>query len=1173
LAAGVSVATLGQELLGGEVGWELPTFRYQVLRDVDLLAVTFTFVNFRRVAVPGPRRPEPEECLVSFGDGRSTVVVEFPPQNIAEAIFVEQFGSDDFEVPIIPEDPNKHLGNVPVAPVTTYVSGPSRVAFAVPGVLYFPLGKTGYRTADTWLRALAACAMRLPRNAQVPATPALPKPEETCLELPFRLFLAPSGPARWLSSADTRYAIVRTLQPGQLAGVSQEQQKQSPRETLRVIAASVPLDPPRSTATELWHATLLAREPLKPASLPPGLDLPAELRPPEAVTLRARAVFSPDYRTDGQPGFDLFYPARRPLSLHALTRHRLVKQMAEGNGWVDAEHLVLSALGASASLSYASQKSVDDILKAQLATGAGTGETELAVWKHRVVVGRDVYFAEAFFGFLFPFVYPAVYVEITQRKFAAHGSGKPDDGYSAPGAYLLKRAYIIAQQTDRQYTNSDSTVGRNMPVKRAVLELVKSPPLLLPQFKPIASDCTPLPAGGDWEDVKAGKRLIFVPRALQDEAPVNWPVTMTDESGRQSRSPESRFLFADNVVLGQQIWEQYLKDEFKAWRIPAQPIAYTPERPEIIVSYDKIGNAAVPDIGPGARPVSFQFEEVERRAIAVVGKGVRQWLKDTSLTVDRALAGLAKLEYATHQNLEKILATVEGDLREKLRAAIAAEWGVDKETALAKLNSLRNAAIQVIGQATATISRVVADANDKQAAFEELVRRLEGAEQVSSTLETHLLKFGTKKVADLFDAAKGLLELQPGDADLKTYLKRIQDSKVSDFVKAKVAKELGALQTEASAWKARIAKYVNDIRNAEAAAKQFGTDVFHAAVDQVAVAIPALKALDPKSPARTIELLNDYLAKGMAGVANGVYASIQDEVNKVQAVADQIKTGLAKPNAVIQGLSRELGALVSNGRSKVEELARNVKNLDLSSAIPDAKLFGVLPLRDVLGTLLRGQVPTVNLIQLPDHWEHVWDWNTPLKSTSVWIIRFDAGDTKDKRRASRIRLVLRTRIDLPKAQQLATGSMPRGEVELRGFLGRWDETKKEEIEKSDDPAFALELQSLIRVNFDYLRLEARYRTGDPFNPSLKPQIKTVEFLGPLKFIAELEKKLGNLGGGFNLDLTPQFVGARFSAQIPPVSFGLFSLRNLSMGAGLRLSLTDEPLRFDFNFSSWENRSS
>ena len=135
--------------------------------------------------------------------------------------------------------------------------------------------------------------------------------------------------------------------------------------------------------------------------------------------LQARAVYSPDYQRKGEPKFSLYYPAERPLSLHALTRHRLVKQMAERDGQIDIEHLLLTALGADASFYYASQKTVDQIIDEQLAAGSDPG-TELRIWKHRSVIGRDVFFIEAFFGFLFPFCHPAIYVDLTQRKFAAY---------------------------------------------------------------------------------------------------------------------------------------------------------------------------------------------------------------------------------------------------------------------------------------------------------------------------------------------------------------------------------------------------------------------------------------------------------------------------------------------------------------------------------------------------------------------------------------------------------------------------------------------------------------------------------------------------------------------------------------------------------------------------------
>src|SRR5207245_6069240 len=110
---------------------------------------------------------------------------------------------------------------------------------------------------------------------------------------------------------------------------------------------------------------------------------------------------------------------------------------------------------------------------------------------------------------------------------------------------------------------------------------------------------------------------------------------------------------------------------------------------------------------------------------------------------------------------------------------------------------------------------------------------------------------------------------------------------------------------------------------------------------------------------------------------------------------------------------------------------------------------------------------------------------------------------------------------------------------------------------------------LVRVNFDYVELTAKYRTGESFRPQFNPKIRGVDFLGPLKFIKDLQDKLGNLGGGFRLDLTPVAVGVKFGIGFPSLGFGVFSLRNIELGAAFHLSLVEAPLRFTFNFSSWE----
>src|SRR5687767_11272600 len=64
-------------LLAEDLGEELPTHRFRVRRDSDLLSLELSFVNFERRG----------DILHSLGGGRSLVIVRFPPQNLAEARF------------------------------------------------------------------------------------------------------------------------------------------------------------------------------------------------------------------------------------------------------------------------------------------------------------------------------------------------------------------------------------------------------------------------------------------------------------------------------------------------------------------------------------------------------------------------------------------------------------------------------------------------------------------------------------------------------------------------------------------------------------------------------------------------------------------------------------------------------------------------------------------------------------------------------------------------------------------------------------------------------------------------------------------------------------------------------------------------------------------------------
>jgi len=128
----------------------LPTHRFRVRRSYDLLNCEFTFVNF---ALRG-------HDLLALGQGQSLVIVRFPPQNLAEAIFDKPPANkarSEIEPLSLPKDGESN--NSPLPPIRSFLSGPSWIVFAAPDGLRLPYradSRSGRRSVvDRWLRAMA----------------------------------------------------------------------------------------------------------------------------------------------------------------------------------------------------------------------------------------------------------------------------------------------------------------------------------------------------------------------------------------------------------------------------------------------------------------------------------------------------------------------------------------------------------------------------------------------------------------------------------------------------------------------------------------------------------------------------------------------------------------------------------------------------------------------------------------------------------------------------------------------------------------------------------------------------------------------------------------------------------------------------------------------------------
>ncbi|MDB5035134.1 MAG: hypothetical protein JWQ98_2375 [Chlorobi bacterium] len=105
--------------------------------------------------------------------------------------------------------------------------------------------------------------------------------------------------------------------------------------------------------------------------------------------------------------------------------------------------------------------------------------------------------------------------------------------------------------------------------------------------------------------------------------------------------------------------------------------------------------------------------------------------------------------------------------------------------------------------------------------------------------------------------------------------------------------------------------------------------------------------------------------------------------------------------------------------------------------------------------------------------------------------------------------------------------------------------------------------SFMRLHFEKLQFFASSGKKADVNVILSD----IEFVGPLSFVETL-KKLIPLDGFSDppaLSITENGIDASFSLSLPNIAVGMFSLQNMSLGAGFTIPFIGDPLSVRFNF--------
>jgi hypothetical protein len=248
-------------------------------------------------------------------------------------------------------------------------------------------------------------------------TPRPVHPEETCIEMPWRLFLSPNPYSKW----------------------QHEYSLQAPPVSAGALGKTY----------ELWHTRLAC------ADCHGGKDLSEALAPLRSV----RALWARDANGD---------PRARPnrstpyaTSLYADDRHSIVH---ESSNWgipgftpraIQVNHLLLTALGGWLDGELT-------VKREELESAGVIGSLNILKWKHIATMARDHHVEVVYAGNIFPFGHEASLVRITQRR--------PQQGY----AVNRQRYFIAISEERKKFDSHDPQSGKFMEFPFTTIQILTS---------------------------------------------------------------------------------------------------------------------------------------------------------------------------------------------------------------------------------------------------------------------------------------------------------------------------------------------------------------------------------------------------------------------------------------------------------------------------------------------------------------------------------------------------------------------------------------------------------------------------------------------------------------------------------------------------------------------------
>jgi hypothetical protein len=342
---------------------------------------------------------------------------------------------------------------------------------------------------------------------------------------------------------------------------------------------------------------------------------------------------------------------------------------------------------------------------------------------------------------------------------------------------------------------------------------------------------------------------------------------------------------------------------------------------------------------------------------------------------------------------------------------------------------------------------------------------------------------------------------------------------------------------------------------------------FYPAIATAAIKLPAAEALSrtAATDGSPINYFDEYIASGFqAGLSatnpphgginpGGVYAALTPVID-LNIPADAVG-GLANPDTELTGLSATAGVIAGDLTMYADTGKMSIAEYFGSAEAALAQLLGGLLLFDIAGGILKDFDNDLGVPEIKTQYDDVTGVHTILYILSASLQPWSQGGNlvfqpvdSSGNPTTNGTLKLKTTITVDStgnATYETSGAMTPFEVYLLG---------------KDNALY------FIKIPIKGITFSA----SGGNKPDVNVKVGSVEFEGVLEFINALQKFLKDIGGsGLSIDVKPTQIQASLAIALPSLSFGVFSLENMSLSAAVTIPFLGAPTIATFGFCSQE----